>query len=135
MEKYPINNYLKNSNTLSFWLYKIHNYVNKKLQLPTDFTVKDRLIYYPIFLYSLSHILPFDTSKNIFINFLNNNDILKKNRSDYIELIYSIEKKFTNYIECKCMSFKEKCEFIEQYRAKCKKKTCRKGKEKDKMGK
>ena len=119
MFNYPTNMFLNNNKEHNN--HKEHKH-DKDIK---DYTNDEKLKGYSLFLLSLRHILPFKISK-----------ILKKydkelenaliNRNNLQSLVYDMEHSVKDYINCKCLSYKDTCNKIEQHRAGCKKNTCRK---------
>ena len=178
-EKLSIDNYLNSNETLSKWLYLIHNMVNDKLRSQGFLHENDpsfeeiyhryknyvkevndsncinmpgwdfiyciffnypesisellkesgRLKGYAIFILMLHKVLPFPLAQRIIKNNTMDNEIdledLLISRDKLKIFIYNIELNVKNAINCKCISFDEKCNYIEKYRASCKKNTCR----------
>jgi hypothetical protein len=86
----------------------------------------ERLAGYYIFLTQLPKILPFKKAKDVLMKLTNSTKLLNS-RKELQNLAYKMEKKVNNYINCECISFKDRCSIIESHRAGCKKLTCRVG--------
>src|SRR3990167_988983 len=173
-QKHPIINCLKNKDSLTKWLYDIHNMVNDKLRkqgyntkqdpsydnicqyydnyindinyndcinmpgwdflycifynypddvnepkkLPKDYSVVERHPHYIIFLNSLIYVLPFKKVKNILNKYSLDKLIINK-KDDFMKLIHDLEKCVSSYINKKCMSYDDRCEYIDKYKVKC----------------
>jgi hypothetical protein len=91
----------------------------------------ERIRGYAIFLLTIFKILPFKIVKNIILdcNIIKELDLEKEllSRENLKTLIYKLEKYTKDIIDCKCLPYEKKCEYIEKYRAGCstKTKTCR----------
>ncbi len=81
----------------------------------------DRLINYIIFFNYLSKVLPFKKAQNHFEKYIQNNPIKESldTRDSIIKWGYSLEKYVSKNINSNCISFNERCELIEKYRAGC----------------
>ena len=179
--KLPINSFLSSKQKLTFWLYQIHNMVNKKLRdqglnnkvdpnfkeiylryqnfvieindnrcvnMPGwDFIYSlvfnypnsykelsmDRYVNYAIFLKLLFKVLPFNKIKQYCLSIVDSTNYNKILVSRYkLKLwFYKIEQFVKKKINCKCICYKDRCKYIEYYRAGCtgkndEKPTCRK---------
>jgi len=88
-------------------------------------TSNERLAGYYIFLTQLPKVLPFKKAKEVLININSLTPKLLNTRKNLQNLAYKMEKEINKYINCECISFKDRCNIIESHRASCKKLTCR----------
>ena len=81
-----------------------------------------------IFFKLLDNVIPFNKFKKIYKQLIENSklDIILTKRSLLKKWFYGIDRSIKEKIDIDCYSYKEKCKIIENYRAGCKKKTCRK---------
>ena len=88
--------------------------------------IQSRLKGYATFLLLLKRVIPFNI-KSIFYDFFENIDVEEclYSSTNIKILIYNLEKYVKEKINCKCISFSDRCNYIDKYKAGCKKNTCR----------
>lgn len=107
------------------------------LNYPEDMSAKDvtneRLAGYRIFIDTLPKVLPFDIAREILSSAEPFSPYLT-NRKELSTYMHNLEKTLMKEVNCKCISYKDRCNIIESHRAGCKKidniATCRVGKSK-----
>ena len=95
-----------------------------------DNLTEERIEGYVTFLNILPEIYPHSTCKSVcmdIIGKMTSNDMeeLLSSREKLQKIVYNIEKLTYKLVNKHCLTFSEKCEKIESYRAGCKKNTCR----------
>lgn len=93
----------------------------------------ERYVNYVIFFKLLFVVLPFDIIKNKCLIIINDTNYQKifVSRNKLKLWFYKLESDTKKLIDCECISYKNRCDYIENYRAGCtgkndKKPTCRK---------